>query len=311
MSSFSTPYVDALKSFYNKLGQQYDAQTHHFHGEGAHSLIEAAGHSLQEGSWVLDLATGTGNVAFAAAKTVGRTGRVLGIDISDEFLGIASRRASQLGVEDYVEFLQQDVTQLALPEMYRGKRFDGVTCGSAIAMFPDQKTMLRVVAAELLKPGGVLVADTHDPHVAATVFLEVAVPRGFEAPFDPRWLYDPTNCFRRMFEDSAFDLSSLTTKNLPSGERKVDAGTPEAMERLWQNIIVDSPWVSFGIEKLGPLKMAGIRQAFVEELSKYKCPDGFIVTEMKQYTAVATLKSGCPPTVDEHVDFEVKCTRSR
>ena len=49
-----------------------------------------AGPAIQEGSWVLDLATGTGNVALAAAAKIGSTGRVLGIDISDKFLEIAS-----------------------------------------------------------------------------------------------------------------------------------------------------------------------------------------------------------------------------
>lgn len=290
MSSYSSPYIEALQGFYNAIGKRYNNLTGSFHVESAQKLVEAGGSAIKEGSWVLDLATGTGNVAFAAASKVGSTGRVLGIDISDEFLALASQIASQRGVGEFVDFLQRDVSHLALPEPYAGRRcFDAVTCGSAITMFPSPATVLSMAARELLKSGGVFVADTHGTHVPAKLFLDVAVPRGFQSPIDPVWFSDPEAAFRNIFEDSTLELKALTTSNL-SSEARWDASTAEATEKLWENIVVESTWVSFGVDKLDPKSMEEIKQAWVEKLEDYKGPDGFIVAERKHCVAVAVLE---------------------
>lgn len=286
MSSFSSPYVSALQSFYNAMGLSYHNMG--FNGESAQRLVNAAGSVIKEGSWVLDLATGTGNVAFVAASKVGSTGRVLGIDISDEFLRLASEAAKRLGVETSVDFLHRDVDQLAqLPEPYADRRcFDVVTAGSAIGMFPSPLAMLDVVATELLKTGGVFVADMPGTNVPAKVFLDVAVPRGFQAPLDPAWLSNPEKCFRKLFEKSTLDLKTVMTNKL-SSEGKWDASTPEAVEKLWQSSVVESTWVSFGIEKLDPNVLAEMKKAWIEELDGYKGADGFIVAQRTQCLAMA------------------------
>ncbi|KAF2464546.1 S-adenosyl-L-methionine-dependent methyltransferase [Lindgomyces ingoldianus] len=291
MSSFSSPYVEALRSFYNAIGKRYNGLTGSLHSESAQRLVTAAGSTIKAGSWVLDLATGTGNVAFAAASRVGRTGRVLGIDISDDFLELASQEAKRLGVGEFVDFLQQNVSDLSLPEPYAGRRcFDVVTCGSAIAMIPSPEMVLAMAATELLKPGGIFVADMHGTHVPAKIFLDVAVPLGFESPIDPVWLSDPQAGFHKIFKDSIFELKALTASNV-SLEAKWDASTAEATEKLWESIIVDSTWISFGVDKLDSKVIAEIKQAWAKKLSDYKGPDGVIVAEMKQYLAVAISKS--------------------
>ena len=286
MSTFSSPYVSALQTFYNAIGSTYP--TMGFHSENAQRLVNAAGSAIKEGSWVLDLATGTGNVAFAAANKVGSTGRVLGIDISDEFLRLASEAAKHLGVESFVDFLHRDVDQLAqLPGPYdKGRCFDVVTAGSAIGMFPSPSALLDVVATELLKHGGLFVADVPGTNVPAKVFLDVAVPRGFRAPMDPAWFSDPEQCFRDLFGKSKLELKTVVTNKLPS-EGKWDAGTPEAVEKLWQSTVVEGTWVSFGIEKLDPNVLAEIKKAWIEELEGYKGEDGFIVAQRTQCLAIA------------------------
>lgn len=293
MSSSSIPYISALQTFYNTIGSHY--HTINFHAESAQRLIDAASPALKPGSWVLDLATGTGNVAFAAARKVGSTGRVLGIDISDEFLRLAADAAKQLGVEASVDFLHRDVGQLArLPEPYaKGRCFDVVTAGSAISLFPAPGAVLDVVATQLLKKGGVFVADVPGTNVPAKVFLDVAVPRGFQAPLDPGWLSDPEGCFRELFEKSVLELETVVMNEL-SSEGKWDASTHEAVEKLWQSSVVESTWVSFGIEELDSNVLAEIKKAWVEELEEYKGAGGFIVAQRTQCIAVAM----CP---GEHV----------
>lgn len=290
MSSLSSPYVEALKSFYNTVGKNYNKYTAHAHGVNALRLVDAAGSAIKEGSWVLDLATGTGKVAFAAASKVGNTGRILGIDISDEFLGLASQEAKQLGIDDFVEFLHQDVNHLALPAPYTGGQcFDAVTCGSAISMFSSPTVVLDVIASKLLKPGGTLVADIQGPHLPAKLFLDVAVPRGFDAPIDPMWLSDPEEMFRKIFVDSMLELKTVSKSDVTEG--KWDASTAEATEKLWKNVAIDSTWLAFGLDKLDPKAISEIKQAWTEKLTDYKDSDGFVIAETRQYLALATSKS--------------------
>src|SRR5262245_55716960 len=52
---------------------------------------------LQAGDRVLDLGTGTGSVAIGAAALVGSAGRVTGVDISPDMLGLARRRVVESG----------------------------------------------------------------------------------------------------------------------------------------------------------------------------------------------------------------------
>jgi SAM-dependent methyltransferase len=72
---------------------------------------------LHPGETVLDLGSGTGKICFIAAQIVGPTGRVLGIDMTDEMLAVARRNApivaSRLGYAN-VEFRKGRIQDLAL-----------------------------------------------------------------------------------------------------------------------------------------------------------------------------------------------------
>lgn len=82
-------------------------------GEIRERLIEAAG--LRAGDRVLDVGTGTGAAAFLAAKRVGRTGFVLGIDMSEGMLGTARAKAARRGLTN-VRFRRMDATAPRLPD---------------------------------------------------------------------------------------------------------------------------------------------------------------------------------------------------
>ena len=63
-------------------------------------LIEYS--QIRSGDRILDIGTGTGHLAFAAAKIVGDTGRVIGVDISvkTEFEAELAARVTKQGVWD-------------------------------------------------------------------------------------------------------------------------------------------------------------------------------------------------------------------
>jgi len=51
---------------------------------------------LKKGETVLDLGSGTGKICFIAAQVVGAEGRVIGVDMNDEMLGLARRASSEV-----------------------------------------------------------------------------------------------------------------------------------------------------------------------------------------------------------------------
>ena len=72
---------------------------------------------VRPGETVLDLGSGTGKICFIAAQVVGRAGRVIGVDMTDDMLGVARRNApvvaERIGYAN-VEFRRGRIQDLAL-----------------------------------------------------------------------------------------------------------------------------------------------------------------------------------------------------
>jgi SAM-dependent methyltransferase len=97
---------------------------------------------------VLDIACGTGLVSFAAARAVGVSGHVLGIDLSDRMVGGAERRARDLKLSN-CSFSRMDAETLALPDA----SFDVTLCALGLMYMPDPEQALREMR-RVLRPGG-------------------------------------------------------------------------------------------------------------------------------------------------------------
>lgn len=97
-------------------------------------LVEAAG--VGAGEQVLDVACGTGVVARAAARRVGPTGAVTGVDVNPEMLA-AARRSGEAGAA--IEWRQADVVSLPFDDGV----FDVVLCQEAVQFFPDPVAAMR------------------------------------------------------------------------------------------------------------------------------------------------------------------------
>jgi arsenite methyltransferase len=112
-----------------------------FAGVGFH--LELA--RLLPGERVLDLGSGSGMDAFAAALQVGPAGSVTGIDITPEQLA----KAQRLGRDRPVTFLHARIEQLP----FEDERFDAVISNGVINLSPD-KPGVFAEAARVLRPGG-------------------------------------------------------------------------------------------------------------------------------------------------------------
>lgn len=110
------------------------------------ALLAAA--ALRPGEQVLDVACGTGLVTFEAARAVGPSGRVLGVDLSGGMVAVARQRALQRRAAN-IGFERMDAEALALPDA----RFDVVLCALGLMYLPQPEQGLREMR-RLLRPGG-------------------------------------------------------------------------------------------------------------------------------------------------------------
>jgi demethylmenaquinone methyltransferase/2-methoxy-6-polyprenyl-1,4-benzoquinol methylase len=149
---------DRIAGVYDRLNSVMTAGLHHRWRERAVALAQVG-----PGDHVLDVATGTGDLAFELARAVGPDGSVVAADFSEQMLAIARRKA-QAGSAGAgaasVRFEQANA--LLLP--HAADEFDAATVGFGVRNFSDLDQGLRELA-RVVKPGG------------RVVILEMTTPR--------------------------------------------------------------------------------------------------------------------------------------
>lgn len=109
--------------------------------------------SLREGEAVLDLGSGAGFDAFLASPKVGKTGKVIGVDITDEMLDKAREYAKKGGFAN-VEFRKGDIEDLPVED----DSINAIISNCVINLAPDKGKVFKE-AYRVLKTGGRLMAS--------------------------------------------------------------------------------------------------------------------------------------------------------
>lgn len=105
---------------------------------------------LSDGDRVLDMCTGTGDLAIeAATSSTGHAGEVLGIDFSAEMLRLALGKTRAAGLDHRVRLARGDATMMPVPDM----AFDAASVAFGIRNVLDPERACREFH-RALKPGG-------------------------------------------------------------------------------------------------------------------------------------------------------------
>ena len=140
-----------VAEMFARISPRYDLMNSLMTG-GLHHRWKRATAKLTAGSAVgpaLDVATGTGDLAFALADCANITD-VVGVDLLLEMLTIANRRrASRPGHGNTIQFVQGDALRLPFPN----GSFIGATAGFSLRNMPDVPSAIREMV-RVVAPGG-------------------------------------------------------------------------------------------------------------------------------------------------------------
>lgn len=148
------PKVDQIRRMFNRIAPKYDQLNRIISLGLDRSWRKRALHLLAPYApqRVLDVATGTGDLAIEIIQTISSAKEVVGVDISEEMMRVGQEKVHQAGLDKKISFERQDCTAMT----FEADSFDAATIAFGIRNFSD----IPVAAAELhrvLRPGGVLI----------------------------------------------------------------------------------------------------------------------------------------------------------
>jgi demethylmenaquinone methyltransferase / 2-methoxy-6-polyprenyl-1,4-benzoquinol methylase len=195
---------DRIAGLYDRMNSVMTAGLHH---QWRRRAADLAG--LSPGGRALDVATGTGDLAFELAARVGPGGEVVGIDFAEKMLELArAKTAAHPGMT--VRFESGNALALAYPD----DAFDAATVGFGARNFSDLERGLSEMA-RVVRPGG------------RVVILEITTPRRPPlSTFFEAWFDHAVPALGRIVDSEAYSYLPSSVKRFP--------GPEQLAERMWE-----------------------------------------------------------------------------
>jgi len=142
---------DRIAAMFDAIAPRYDLLNHLLSGgldvRWRTRAIRAL--ALEGGESVLDLCTGTADLAIAAATSARPAGRVVGVDFAGEMLRLGREKLAQRGLSDRVQLVQGDATRIPLAS----GSVDAATVAFGIRNVQEPERAFADVF-RVLRPGG-------------------------------------------------------------------------------------------------------------------------------------------------------------
>jgi len=161
MATRTTYEPDRVRSMFNRIAPRYDLLNHLLSSGIDIVWRKKAVRLLQPDApeEILDVATGTGDLAFEAARSL-RPRRVVALDVAGEMMKIGEAKAIRKGLQDVVAFTEGSAEFLPFSDA----SFEAVISSFGVRNFSDLNRGLSE-CSRVLKPGG------------SVVILEFSTPR--------------------------------------------------------------------------------------------------------------------------------------
>ena len=214
--------------------------------------IEQAG--IQRGQKVLDLATGTGLVAIAAAQLVGPEGRVVGVDISPGMLNQAKSKIAAAGLSN----IEMAIADAELVE-FADNSFDCILCASAFHYLTDIPAALRRWYSFLVPDGMIgLCVFAETACVPGIVVRKVAQRYGVVLPSWHGLTGTENKCYS-LLQEAGFNKVEVKTEQFGSYLSLSDG------KRRWEEIYMKNP-LCRPLRQLDSEKLAQAKAEYYAEL---------------------------------------------
>ena len=212
MSKKVTPYKDSDLNKKKQVEQMFDTISTNYDGlnrvisfgidvQWRKKVVKMVSATNPES--VLDIATGTGDLAISLAKTGAK--KIVGLDLSEGMLSVGRKKIQEENLTGRIEMIQGDSE--ALP--FDDNRFDAITVAFGVRNFENLEKGLAEIL-RVLKPGGIL------------VILETSVPTKF--PFKQGYHFYTKNLLPligKLFSKDkvAYSYLSESAAAFPYGEK--------------------------------------------------------------------------------------------
>jgi SAM-dependent methyltransferase len=222
----------------------------------------------QPGQTVLELAAGTGETGFLAARRLGKSGRLISSDFSTQMVRAAERVAKEIGV-DNAEFRVLDAERLDLDDA----SVDGILCRFSYMLMAEPARALRE-SRRVLRPAGRVAFSTwgeaaRNPWM--TFSAGVMIERGLMEPFSS----DGPGVFAMPDADTIVPLLR---------EAGFDEVEVEEMPLRWRFDSADELWilaselqgpVALAIAKLDQKERGAVRAAIAERAAEFRTGEDY------------------------------------
>jgi SAM-dependent methyltransferase len=185
--------------------------------------------ALRPGETVLDLGSGAGFDCFLAGKRVGRTGRVIGVDMTPEMVTKARENGRRVDASN-VEFRLGEIEHLPVADA----AVDVILSNCVINLSPDKSAVFRE-AFRALKPGGrlaisdVVALQTMPPELANSVAALTGCVAGAATIDELRsWLTGAG--FQSVRIEARPESGKIMSRCMPGTEDYVASATIEALK---------------------------------------------------------------------------------